>query len=258
LYSSDATTMLDFDMVNTQVVLFSSVVAGSLIYVDGTAFPTIYIDITDSSFQCKDDPLWQDPTTVFTNTLDMGVNNHDIGNAIYIEEVSTAPPAGGNTLTMTRNAWKRCYVASDGAIYYLPENSILVDTDSSFAETAGELGGVIFCDSCTATFQGPNTYFEDNNAIDGGIAYMKNQAVLLFDQAILKYGKARRDGGAIYAVKDLPGNQPSSVTFQGCSSVPADFFQYYQCERYGGFFYVDNDKFDVISTGCNWVDLWAG
>lgn len=165
------------------------------------------------------DPQWKDFPTVEGH---LNAGTHEIGNAIHIGAVDTG--AAASAIYTARNSWRRCYSATSGGIYYLPENTELTDTDSTYIETSGILGGMMYCDSCTATMTNP--YFEDNNAYDGGVFYLLDEADITLDGAVLNYGMALNNGGAFYADKTA-GDVPSSVSFLNCGSLPSDYFQIY-------------------------------
>ena len=163
--------------------------------------------------------------------------------------MSKVNAATQSVITTSRNSWNRCYSATSGGIYYLPKNAKLVDTDSTYIEIAGNLGGVMYCDSCTAVITNPN--FEDTNALNGGVFYFIDGVDVTLDGATMKYGMALNSGGAIYAVTS-GGDVAAKLTFSNCGSTATDYFQIYQAGDKGGFFYVNNGLFDISSSGCNY------
>ena len=66
-----------------------------------------------------------------------------------------------------------CYTAGDGAIFYLPVNTVFLETDSTYKQNAAKFGN-IYCAGCTATMTRP--VFKDNWAQDGSIMYMLDGA----------------------------------------------------------------------------------
>ena len=79
----------------------------------------------------------------------------------------------------------------------------------------------MYCESCTATMTNP--YFEDNNAQNGGVFYFLDEVDFTLDGAILKYGMAIENGGAIFADKSSV-DVVATLSFLNCGALPSDYF----------------------------------
>ena len=98
----------------------------------------------------------------------------------------------------------------------------MTDIDSSYFEIMGYNGGVMYCESCTATITNGN--FFDTNSYNGGVFYLLDAVDVTLDAPKMSFGKAIGSGGAIYADK-TGGDVAASVNFLNCGTLQADYFQ---------------------------------
>jgi predicted outer membrane repeat protein len=199
----------------------------------GTVYPVMSVTIKNSFFYCQQYELWYPGQ--YTKTISyIDSVSQQIGNLYYFES-----SVNGDIISQF-NEFRRCYGASEGAVFYLPPQTTLTDTNSKFIQNSGTYGGNIYCDSCTLSFT--NTIFTDSLAYEGSVIFMINSAFASFSNVAMNYGKARHYGGAIY----VGGSGPSTLSLSNCASDITYFESYYD----GGFLYVANPSVTLGSQNC--------
>ena len=105
------------------------------------------------------------------NYLD--TNTYWIGNLFYLETGTTG------SIVSNTNTYENCYSTNSGAIFYLPPGTSLTDSSSSFTHNAANLGGNIWCDSCTISLT--STIFKEALAESGSVLYILNTGSATFN-----------------------------------------------------------------------------
>lgn len=104
-----------------------SQLSGSLIKTEGAN--AMYVDMTidTTTVQCKVDSIWTNYLTNVEAKLTATPPVSDMGALIYLENGVTG------RVNSTLNTFEKCYTADTGGIFYMPANTLLNDTKSTFS-----------------------------------------------------------------------------------------------------------------------------
>eukprot|EP00347_Sterkiella_histriomuscorum_P003595 403363685 len=157
------------------------------------------------------------------------------------------------TITSYSNIYENCWTTSQGAIFNLEYQVSLEDSESTYYYLSASQGGILYCDACTATFN--QSTIQQIIVQEGGIAYVKGIATVIFNQPTL-FNEIIQDGqnnleGNLGVLFYIGGSMLSVVGLYDCQNTVQSIY----ADDSSILAYSDSQYAQFTVSNCQFSDL---